>query len=81
MRLRVVAAVLLTVVVLIAGTAWVTAQVVRVDPVTPKVLAGDDIGFRVEGLRGNTPVGTLVVRINGEWVPADIAQVQANIRP
>jgi hypothetical protein len=34
----------------------------------PTVIAGNDIGFRVDGYRGKTPVGTLVVRVNGEWL-------------
>ena len=34
----------------------------------PRVLSGDDIGFRVEGRdRSGNPTGTLVVRINDEW--------------
>jgi hypothetical protein len=32
------------------------------------VLAGPDIGFRVESQRGNVPEGRIVVRINGQWV-------------
>lgn len=36
--------------------------------VAPRILSGEDIGFRVEGTnqRGD-PVGTWVIRINGEW--------------
>jgi hypothetical protein len=65
---------LLLVVVLIAMTAtWTYAQVVRVDPVTPTVVSGEDVGFRIEGNRGGTPVGTLVVRMNGQWVEADLS--------
>lgn len=30
-----------------------------------------DLGFRIDGRKGNTPVGALVVRINGEWVEAE----------
>jgi hypothetical protein len=37
----------------------------------PRILSGTDIGFRVEGLdRSGTLTGTLVVRVNGKWVPA-----------
>jgi hypothetical protein len=32
------------------------------------VLSGGDIGFRVEYFEGKRPVGTLVVRVNGQWV-------------
>jgi hypothetical protein len=32
------------------------------------VISGNDIGFRIDSRRGTTPIGTLVIRINGEWV-------------
>jgi hypothetical protein len=75
MRLKRIAAAIFCVVSIVAATAWLTAQVVAVKPVPPKVMTGADVGFRVEGIRGNTPVGVVVVRINGEWVEADIAKV------
>jgi hypothetical protein len=60
------------VVVLAAMAAtWTYAQSVQVNPVTPTVLSGADIGFRVEGYRGGTPVGSLVVKLNGQWVATD----------
>jgi hypothetical protein len=35
----------------------------------PRILSGADIGFRVEKTnQSGEPVGTLMVRINGEWV-------------
>jgi hypothetical protein len=39
-------------------------------PVQPRIVSGSDIGFRVEGTDRATgrPIGTLVVRIDGEWV-------------
>ena len=46
-----------------------------VRPVTPRVLSGGDFGFRVEGVKGETPVGRLVVQVNGQWVPVDVAPV------
>ena len=59
------------------AVAWAGAgaQVVAVNPVTPTVMTGGDVGFRVEGLRGSTPVGTLVVKVNGQWVAAEIAGI------
>jgi len=33
-----------------------------------RVLSGPDIGFRVESTRDGRAVGTLVVRINGQWI-------------
>src|SRR5437870_9191430 len=34
----------------------------------PTVVSGNDLGFRIEGTQGATPVGRLVVRRNGQWV-------------
>ena len=39
----------------------------------PTVLAGNDVGFRVDRYNGNTPVGTLVVRMDGQWVEVDFS--------
>ena len=44
-------------------------------PVTPVVLAGPDIGFRMQAQKGGTPVGQLVVRIDGEWRAVEFGQV------
>ena len=41
----------------------------------PVVIAGNDLGFRVESHNGNTPVGRLVVRVNGRWVDAQFSVV------
>jgi hypothetical protein len=32
------------------------------------VISGADLGFRVDGRKGNTPIGRFVVRIDGQWV-------------
>ena len=32
------------------------------------VLSGSDVGFRVEGYSNGTPVGRVVVKIDGKWV-------------
>ena len=37
-------------------------------PPAARVLSGADIGFRVEGNKDGRAVGTLVVRINGQWI-------------
>jgi len=50
---------------LVAAGLWVSAQV---PPQAPVVISGSDIGFRVEGRRGNVPIGRLVVRVDGQWV-------------
>ncbi len=34
-----------------------------------RVISGDDVGFRVEGMdHKGSPAGTFVIRLNGEWV-------------
>ena len=38
----------------------------------PTVIAGNDLGFRVDSTRNGIPVGKLVVRINGKWVDAEL---------
>jgi hypothetical protein len=47
---------------------------------SPRILSGDDIGFRVDGIdpRSGLPTGTLVVRINGDWV---VASTMPSVRP
>jgi hypothetical protein len=42
---------------------------------TPTLFSGVDVGFRMEGRKGNTPVGRLVVRIDAQWVAVDVATV------
>lgn len=59
--------------VAVIAAAWTKAQSIAVEKVTPTVMSGGDVGFRVEGLRGGTPVGRIVVRINGVWVQAELA--------
>jgi hypothetical protein len=31
---------------------------------------GENVGFRIEAYKGDTVLGTLVVRVNGKWVDA-----------
>jgi len=54
---------------LVTVAALASAQTWRMTPLpSPVVLSGSDIGFRVEGQIDNAPAGTLVVRVNGQWV-------------
>lgn len=66
--------------VFLAGM-WVHAQtsqpaieqhVTVISPPTT-VIAGPDLGFRVEGQRGTIPIGRLVVRVDGQWVEVEDA--------
>ena len=58
---------------LVAVGTWMQAQTLENRLANPVVISGSDIGFRIEGRKGNTPVGTLVVRINGQWVVPESA--------
>jgi len=66
-RSRCIVALLWLVSLVVAGTV-AAAQVRREAPAA--VISGSDIGFRPEGWKGKARTGTLVVRINGEWVEA-----------
>jgi hypothetical protein len=57
--------------VLLGAGAWGYAQAVMPDPVAPVVIAGNDIGFRMEARKGEKAVGRLVVRIDGMWIEAE----------
>jgi hypothetical protein len=52
--------------------AQVQVQPPLVPAPSPMVLSGSDIGFRIEGRRGDTPVGTWVVRIDGRWIEPEL---------
>jgi hypothetical protein len=60
------------VVLLACAAGWTYAQSLQVIPMTPTVISGADFGFRVEGNRSGTPVGRLVVKMNGQWVEAEL---------
>jgi hypothetical protein len=63
-------------VVLMGLAAWSRAQPAYAPrPVSPVVLAGPDVGFRMTAQKGSTPVGQLVVRINGEWKVVEFGSV------
>lgn len=65
-------------IVAFAAGAWASAQSVAPQTVTPIVYSGADIGFRMTQRKGDTPVGELVVRVNGEWKPV---QFSFGVRP
>jgi hypothetical protein len=58
---------------LIIIAAIVHAQTPAQRGTSPTIISGGDLGFRVEGRRGDHVTGTFVVRINGEWVGAEPA--------
>ncbi len=72
---------LLWVISLLTVGAAASAQVRFWKPVPePKVMFGNDVGFRVEGFRGEVPAGTIVIRVNGEWVEAEIGGAGAIVK-
>jgi hypothetical protein len=54
------------------GSIVTAAQIPIVKPVPPKVLAGPDVGFRVEATEGDRVVGQIVVKVNDKWVEATL---------
>ena len=73
MSVRQLAIVVILLVVTLAAGVRVGAQVARNPlPVPPTVLAEPDVGFRVEGVDGEFPIGRLVVRVKGQWIEAQI---------
>ncbi|MGE3705503.1 MAG: hypothetical protein AB7I13_09545 [Vicinamibacterales bacterium] len=53
----------------------------REDGPRPRIVTGEDIGFRIDGIdpRTGVPTGTLVIRVNGEWmVPGTMPSVRPN---
>ena len=51
----------------------VSAQWYPVNPVTPRVLAGPDYGFRIHGEQNGVLVGKPVVRVDGRWVEVKVS--------
>jgi hypothetical protein len=51
--------------------AGILVQRQTIQPQTPTVITGLDLGFRIDSRKGSTPVGVLVVRINGQWVEVE----------
>ena len=71
MKIRVI---ILTSIILVMGLGmWGFAQVGEERRVQPPVtVMGDDVGFRIEAYKGNTVLGTLVVRVKGKWIDAQL---------
>ena len=68
-------------VLLFAIVGVITAQkFVRPQGKEPEVIAGPDIGFRVDHYSGDTPVGELVVKHDGKWVPIEFAAMVKHSR-
>jgi hypothetical protein len=45
----------------------------------PRIVSGEDVGFKVEGVDWNgRPIGTLVIRVDGKWLETG---VEMDVRP
>ena len=71
--------VIVLVALLVGAGLWASAQVRSFEGgpdglnlVAPTVIAGNDLGFRVESTKGEIAVGKFVVRINGRWIDAQV---------
>jgi hypothetical protein len=66
--------IILAAIVFVMGLGvWGFAQVGEERRVQPPVtVMGDDVGFRIEAYKGDTVLGTLVVRVKGKWVDAKL---------
>lgn len=64
------------------GIATLAAQVAT-QPVTPKILSGSDVGFRVERIdaESGSVVGHVVVKVNGRWVDARLGGGTVKLTP
>ena len=46
----------------------------------PRIVSGADFGFRIEAEQKGTPIGRLVVRVDGKWLEARVAATPG-VRP
>ena len=55
---------------LVATVATVSLTLAQTTQPQPRIVSGNDIGFRLEGTDPSTgrPTGTLMLRLNGEWI-------------
>jgi hypothetical protein len=42
--------------------------------VSPTVVSGSDVGFRIERTQDGIPVGKVVVRVDGRWVDTAVSR-------
>jgi hypothetical protein len=49
----------------------------------PRIVSGADFGFRIEADQRGTPVGKLVVRVDGKWIDVQIGTLPGTrpVRP
>jgi hypothetical protein len=56
-----------------AVVAHSQAAIQPVPVAPPVILSGPDVGFRMTARKGATPVGQLIVKVDGEWREAEFS--------
>jgi hypothetical protein len=46
-----------------------------------RVISGEDLGIRLEGKQSGVMLGTLVVRVDGQWVQVQLAPKLTHAKP
>ena len=72
---RIVLLILLMCVVVVGGVIGLRAQAkppAETQTTDERIISGSDLGFRVEERNVRGVTGTLMVRINGRWVPTNL---------
>ena len=46
----------------------------------PRIVSGPNVGFRIEAEQNGTPLGKIVVRVDGKWIEARIGGLP-RVRP
>jgi hypothetical protein len=79
-RLRLFVYFVVTAALALAAGAVIGAQGYTASPLSkPQVVAGPDLGLRIDGDQNGRPVGTLVIRVNGKWVEARLGTMTPHL--
>jgi hypothetical protein len=72
-KTKIVVAIVWALSLIVVAAVVASAQARAYTPLPePRFFTGADVGFRVEGMHGDTPTGTVVIRINDKWVEAKV---------
>jgi|RhiMethySRZTD1v2_1073278.scaffolds.fasta_scaffold2596944_1 hypothetical protein len=80
-KTKIVVAIVWALSLIVVAAVVASAQARAYTPLPePRFFTGADVGFRVEGMHGDTPTGTVVIRINDKWVEAKVARRRSSDR-
>lgn len=65
---------------LLGSALWAGAHARIVRPLPPVIVSGENVGFRIEGDSNGRPIGALVIKQDGKWVPVDLGTIRP-VRP